>query len=176
MIRFLAVFWLLMAAAAAADEAQDKRTASLPGALQPLHVQTGLSTGLTLPIERLPKTWVKQLSPLQQAGRALLMPSKLPSAALIVTGPTWYSVKWREGDRHVVLLVRYAGFVLPGFKLPADPAAITIGRSHGLVSADTNFEGAAVTIDVECAEPKTDPACASDDHLRRRIMSLAVLR
>ena len=61
-------------------------------------------------------------------------------------------------------------------KASTDAASIVIGRSHGLVSGDTNFEGAAVTIDVECAEPKTDPACASDDHLRRRIMGLAVLR
>ena len=114
--------------------------------------------------------------PLRRPGRALLMPGELPSEVLIVTGPTWYSVKWREGDRHVVLLVRYAGFVLPGFKAPVDAADITISRSHGLVSADTNFEGAAVTIDVECASPNTDPAYASDDHLRRRIMGLAVLK
>jgi hypothetical protein len=170
------MFGLLLAAVAVADEAADKRAASLPAGLQPLRHETGLSTGLSLPMERLPKAWSKKLRPLQQPGRALLMPGELPTHALIVTGPTWYSVKWREGDRHVVLMVRYAGFVLPGFKASIDAASIVIGRSHGLVSGDTNFEGAAVTIDVECAEPKTDPACASDDHLRRRIMGLAVLR
>lgn len=177
MCKILPFLIFLGTSVALADETQEKRAASLPGVLVPLAPSIGLSTGLSLPQSAVPKSWLTQLQPLKSPTRNLLLPTPLPLEALLVVGPTWYSLKWREGGRHVVFMARYSGFTLAGFDAPQiSPSEISISRSHGLVSADVNFEGAAVTLDVECSEPAKDPACSADDHLRQRILNLALLR
>ena len=173
----LVVLILFGALTAQAQEHEDKRRASQPGTLKIFPMSTGLSTGLTIPADRLPKGWLSQLKSIKGAHDRVLMPQDVPVRAQLVTGPTWYSMSWREGDRYLVLMVRYAGHHLPGFDTQAlDPQRMVIARTHGLVSIDATFEGAAVTFDVECREPAKDPACARDDHLRERVMNLAVVQ
>jgi len=168
---------VFVAVAAQAEETEVKRRASQPGALKVFPTTAGLSTGLTIPAERLPQKWLRPLQGVRGASERLLIPNNVPFQAQLVTGPTWYSLSWREHDRHVVLMVRYAGHELPGFDGRAlDSQRMVIARTHGIVSIDATFEGAAVTFDVECREPSKDPACARDEHLRQRIMDLAVVQ
>ena len=176
-MRRLAGLILFVALTAQAQEHEAKRRASQPGMLKTFPLSIGLSTGLTVPTERIPQTWVSQLKRIRGASERLLVPHNVPVQAQLVTGPTWYSLSWREHDRSVVLMVRYAGHELPGFDERAlDSQRMVIARTHGIVSIDATFEGAAVTFDVECREPSKDPACARDEHLRQRVMDLAVVQ
>ena len=176
-MRRLAGLILFVALTAQAQEHDAKRRASQPGALKIFPMGDGLSTGLTIPAERVPKAWLSQFKAIKGARDRVLLPNDVPVQAQLVTGPTWYSLSWREGSRYLVLMVRYAGHVLPGFDTQAlDPQRMVIARTHGIVSVDATFEGAAVTFDVECREPSTDPACARDEHLRERVMNLAVVQ
>ena len=176
-MRRLAVLILFVALTAQAQEHEAKRRASQPGALKIFPMSNGLSTGLTVPADRLPKVWLSQLTRIKGAHERVLVPNDVPVHAQLVTGPTWYSLSWREGSRYVVLMVRYAGHVLPGFDTHAlDPQRMVIARTHGIVSIDSTFEGAAVTFDVECQEPAKDPACARDELVRERVMNLAVVQ
>ncbi len=176
-MRRLAVLILFVALTAQAQEHDAKRRASQPGSLKIFPMSNGLSTGLTVPAERIPKAWLNQFKGIKGAHERVLIPNDVPVRAQLVTGPTWYSLSWREGPRYLVLMVRYAGHVLPGFDTQAlDPQRMVIARTHGIVSIDATFEGAAVTFDVECREPAKDPACARDEHLRERVMNLAVVQ
>ena len=175
MSRFL---WItvLCALSAHAEEPVDKRSASQPGAIEILPRDRGLSTGLTFPADKVPKAWLNRLRSVRGAAGRVLVPTPLPAQAILVTGSTWYSLKWSEGDRHIILMVRYAGFRLPGFDASGrDAERMVIGRSHGLVSIDATLDGAAVTLDVECREPAQDEACSNDGSVRQRILNLAVV-
>ena len=166
----------MCALSAQAQEPLDKRAASQPGGVEIMPRERGLSTGLTFPADKVPKAWLKRLRAVRGGAGRVLVPTPLPVDALLVTGPTWYSLKWREGDRHVILMVRYAGFRLPGFDASGrDAQRMVIGRSHGLVSIDATLDGAAVTLDVECREPAQDEACSNDGSVRQRILNLAVV-
>ena len=101
-------------------------------------------------------------------------PHRFPSR--LTCGVAIGTASWREGPRHVVLLVRYAGHMIPGFDEPElDPEQMVVSRTHGVAGIAATFEGAGVNFDVECAEPAKDPACSSDSHLRERVMNLAVV-
>ena len=167
---------MLGALSVRADEARDKRAASQPGAVQILPADRGLSTGLTVPRARVPAEWLKRLKTVRGAEGRVLVPAAVPVQAQLVVGPTWYSLSWREGPRHVALLVRYAGHTIPGFDEPElDPEQMVVSRTHGVAGIAATFEGAGVNFDVECAEPAKDPACSSDSNLRERVMNLAVV-
>ena len=146
-MRRLAGLILFVALTAQAQEHEAKRRASQPGTLKIFPMSIGLSTGLTVPAERIPKAWLSQLTRINGSQERVLVPNDVPVQAQLVTGPTWYSLSWREGSRYVVLMVRYAGHVLPGFDAQAlDPQRMVIARTHGIVSVDATFEGAAVTL------------------------------
>ena len=101
----------------------------------------------------------------------MLVPAAVPVQAQLVVGPTWYSLSWREGPRHVVLLVRYAGHTIPGFDEPEiDPEQMVVSRTHGVARDRSDLRGRGRQYDVECAEPakgsvllKRQPAGAGDE-------------
>ena len=175
-MRLLIIAMLLCALPAVADEAEEKRAVSRPGVMTPFPAG-GRSLSNTVESEAMPATWLKTLKAWREAGRAVILPSNVPADGFLVSGATWYSLKWQEEGRHVILQVNAAGLRLPGLEeIDIDPEKILIGRSHALVSADARIHGLAVRIDIECRRGLEDPSCGDDDSMFERFENLAVLK
>jgi hypothetical protein len=173
---YMGVGLCVVAAAANAQEVAGKKAASLPGALQDFKALDGMTPTGQLERRAVPQVWLKRLQAHQAAGRNLILPAPLPAQAVLVVGPTWYSFKWLQDGRHVVLMVHYKGFSLAGAPvLEQEADELVIGRAHGLVSATVHLAGAAVSVDVECSPVVKDTACFEDAYVRGVVARLAVL-
>lgn len=180
-MRWIAISYALvfgLSAHGLADEGAAKVAASTPGAPVAFTHRHGLHLAAEVDRSELPKAWLERLAEHLKSGRTVVLPTPQPAAAVLVVAKDWYSFKWRAQGRHLVLLVHYRGFRLPG--LAVDPApdadAIVIGRSHGVLSASASLPGVALSLDIECLGGAADPGCGGDDLARKVIHHLSVVQ
>lgn len=140
--------------------AVQKRVAHIDWGAAAKHPQGALS-GLT----------AEQRAELADAPVPALVPERpeLLDAATITGGQHWYAASL-DGDAHTVYVSgTRLETVVPGLELAEEQPSLKddfrITRTVQIVSLSFNAFGAAYVIEVECANPKSDPRCVKDDYV-----------
>jgi hypothetical protein len=101
----------------------------------------------------------------------------LLEVAKATSGPHWYAVSMTTLERNVFITGTRLETVVPSIDAPPAKEGTAFGRvsrDRGIARLTFHRFGVAYTLEVECAAPRTDPKCTSDEYILSLAQALAV--
>lgn len=96
------------------------------------------------------------------------------AAAILTSGPSWYSASITVDRHNVHLTGTRVSFEVPAIP-PGSGTPLRVTRNEAIATLTFEAHGASYTMHVECDDPERDPRCTRDDYLLALHARLGVL-